>query len=58
MMKKGNSERQVMTMYETELTDKQERNERIHIETNYTVTISHYYISTVPLILINHTGSI
>ena len=46
-LKKSNSERQVMTMYETELTDKQERTEKYHIVSNHTVTILPYYISIV-----------
>ena len=58
MMKRCNSERQLMTMYETKLTDKQERNEKSQKVTNHTVTISPYHISVVPLTAINYIGSI
>ena len=58
MMKKGNSERQVMTMYKTKSTDKQERNEKICTVTKYTVTLPIFHISIVPLKPINHIESI
>ena len=57
-MKKGNSERQVMTIYETKLTDEQEANEKIHVVTKHTVTIPPYPISIMSLTPINHTKSI
>ena len=57
-MKKGNSERQAMTMNETKLTDKQERDKNICVVTNHTVTISPYHISIVPLTPINQIRSI
>ena len=58
MKKKGNSERQVMTIYEMKLTDKQERNEKIHVVTKHTIIIPPYHISIVPLPSINHTENI
>ena len=57
-MKKGNIEREVMTMYETKLTDKQEINEKIHVVTKYTVTLPPHHISLVPLTLICYAGNI
>ena len=38
-MKKGNVERQVMTMYKTKLVDKQDMKEQTHVVTTYTVTL-------------------
>ena len=57
-MKRCNTERQVMTMYENKLTDKQEINEKIHVVTMYTVTLQPYHISIVPLTPINYPGKI
>ena len=57
-MKKGNSQRQVMTISETKLLYKQEINEKICVVTKHTVTHLPYYISIVPLTSINHTESI
>ena len=57
-MKKGNTGRQVMTMYETKLTDKQERNEKICIVTKHTVSLQSDHISIIPLTPINYMESI
>ena len=47
-----------MTMCESKLTDKQEKNGKIHIEIKHTVTFMPYHISVVPLTPINYTESI
>ena len=56
-MKKGNIERQVMTMYKTKLTDKQETNGKIFVVTQHTVTLPPYHISIVPLMAINYAAN-
>ena len=57
-MKKGNTERQIMTMYETKLADKQEINEKSYVVTKYTVTFPPHQISIVSLTPINYTENI
>ena len=47
-----------MTMYETKLTDQQERNEKINIGPITQLLFHLYDISIVPLSPINHIGSI
>ena len=54
-MKKGNVKRQVMTMYEAKLGDKQHLKEKTHVVTTYTVTLPPHYISIVLLTPINYT---
>ena len=55
---KGNTERQVRTMYKTKLTNKQEINETTHVVTKHTATLSPHHISLVPLTPINYIGNI
>ena len=38
VMKKGNVERQVMTIHETKLVDQQDMGEKTHVVTTHTVT--------------------
>ena len=45
-MKKGNSEKQVITICERALAVKQEMNERMCVVTSHTVTISPYHKNT------------
>ena len=57
-MKKGNTEKQVMTMNEIKLTDKQKGNEKICVVTKHTVTLPPYHCTIVPLTPVNDTESI
>ena len=46
---KGNTERQVMTMYEIKLPDKQDMNEKTWVVTTHIVTLLLHHISMVAL---------
>ena len=52
----GNMERRVMTIHESKLTNKQETDEKNHIITKSTVTLSPHHISMVPLTLTNYSS--
>ena len=53
-MNKGSIERHVMTIHDPKLTNKQKRNEKIHVVRKSTVTLPPHNISIVPLPSINY----
>ena len=55
---RGNTERQVMTIQEPELTDKQVKGDNICVINKTTVTLLPHHISIVPLTSINYPNKI
>ena len=53
--KKGIPEKQVMTLFETQLAERQIIYERTHIVAGHTITIPPYHNSIIPLQPVNHT---
>ena len=56
-MKRGNTERQAMTMYETKLTDKQWIKEKICVVTKHAVILPPCHISIMLFTPINYSGT-